>query len=127
MCLTDSNIIYLYLVQADHYGPAEPFVGQYRAREGKAAEQQQFYTKWVPRPEKMSRDKIDAAIQRSLTRMNTDRLDLMQFHWWDYQSPYYIDALSHMQVCSMYQQQSLSIVYENDHLYITLSIGYVKL
>eukprot|EP00953_Heterococcus_sp_UTEX-ZZ885_P006730 4103-Heterococcus_DN1.PRE.1 len=41
--------------QADHYGPAEPFVGQYRVREGKAAEQQQFYTKWVPRPEKMSR------------------------------------------------------------------------
>ena len=79
MCLTDSNTIYLYLVQADHYGPAEPFVGQYRAREGKAAEQQQFYTKWVPRPEKMSRDKVDAAIQRSLTRMNTDRLDLMQF------------------------------------------------
>jgi aryl-alcohol dehydrogenase-like predicted oxidoreductase len=74
----------------------------------------------VPRPEKISRDKVDAAIQRSLTRMNTDRLDLMQFHWWDYQSPYYMDALSHMQV-----HDALSAIYD-DHIYILLLVHNVK-
>eukprot|EP00611_Tribonema_gayanum_P025080 TRINITY_DN5647_c0_g1_i1.p1 TRINITY_DN5647_c0_g1~~TRINITY_DN5647_c0_g1_i1.p1 ORF type:complete len:398 (-),score=103.28 TRINITY_DN5647_c0_g1_i1:212-1405(-) len=83
---------------ADHYGPAEFFVGEYRERNGdRAVANQQFFTKWVPRPTKMPRDLVDAAIGRSLDRMHTKRLDLLQFHWWDYDSLYYMDALHHMQ------------------------------
>ena len=35
-------------------------------------------------------------IERSLRRMNVSSLDLLQFHWWDYNNPYYMDALKHL-------------------------------
>lgn len=41
----------------------------------------QFFTKWVPRPEEITRTMATAAIDRSLRRMGTDSLDLLQFHW----------------------------------------------
>lgn len=86
---------------ADHYGPAEDLIGEYRrrfaARFGAArlAEIQAF-TKWVPRPGAMTRRVVEDAINRSLKRMNVERLDLLQFHWWDYDDPSYLDALQHM-------------------------------
>jgi aryl-alcohol dehydrogenase-like predicted oxidoreductase len=36
---------------------------------------------WVPRPERMQRQQVKEAIGRSLDRMDTTRLDLLQFHW----------------------------------------------
>ena len=36
---------------------------------------------WVPRPERISRAAAKDAIGRSLQRMDTTRLDLVQFHW----------------------------------------------
>lgn len=41
----------------------------------------QFFTKWVPRPDVMTRRKTEEAISTSLRRMKTDRIDLLQFHW----------------------------------------------
>ncbi|HKX80916.1 MAG TPA: aldo/keto reductase, partial [Nitrososphaera sp.] len=35
-------------------------------------------------------------VERSLRRMMVQTLDLVQFHWWDYNNPYYIDALKHL-------------------------------
>ena len=35
----------------------------------------------VPRPDTMTRKVVTEAIDRSLTRMRTDSLDLLQFHW----------------------------------------------
>jgi len=34
--------------------------------------------------------------QRSLTRMKTQSLDLLQFHWWEYDDEGYLDALKYM-------------------------------
>jgi aryl-alcohol dehydrogenase-like predicted oxidoreductase len=74
---------------ADHYGPAEDFIGEFRRefaeRRGPArlAEIQAF-TKWVPRSGPMTRQVIDDAISVSLWRMGVGALDLLQFHWWDY-------------------------------------------
>src|ERR1700761_3081381 len=71
---------------ADHYGPAEDFIGEYRRefikRNGAArlAEIQAF-TKWVPRPGRITRRMVDDAIGRSLKRMGIECLDLLQFHW----------------------------------------------
>jgi len=31
--------------------------------------------------------RIDAGIHRSLSRLGVERLDLVQFHWWDYEVP----------------------------------------
>ena len=82
---------------ADHYGPAEDFVGEFRRRHAAApAGELQFFTKWVPRPGPMTRTVVEAAIDRSRRRMATDTLDLLQFHWWDYADRRYMDALARL-------------------------------
>jgi aryl-alcohol dehydrogenase-like predicted oxidoreductase len=86
---------------ADHYGPAEIFIGQFRqalaAREGEGALVNiQAFTKWVPRPAKMTRAIVEENINRSLKRMGVTTLDLLQFHWWDYNDNSYLDALRHL-------------------------------
>ncbi len=86
---------------ADHYGPAEDLIGEFRrrfaARHGtdRLGEIQAF-TKWVPYPGPMTRAVVEEAIGVSLRRMGVDRLDLLQFHWWDYSDRRYLDALSHL-------------------------------
>jgi aryl-alcohol dehydrogenase-like predicted oxidoreductase len=86
---------------ADHYGPAEDFIGEFRrqlaASRGEAAlSGVQAFTKWVPRPGPMTRQIVENNISRSLQRMDVETLDLLQFHWWDYADTRYLDALSHL-------------------------------
>jgi aryl-alcohol dehydrogenase-like predicted oxidoreductase len=86
---------------ADHYGPAEDFVGAFRrelaaARGAAALAEVQAFTKWVPPPGPMTRPIVEQAIAVSRRRMGVDTLDLLQFHWWDYADSRYIDALDHL-------------------------------
>jgi aryl-alcohol dehydrogenase-like predicted oxidoreductase len=86
---------------ADHYGPAEDFIGEFRRRlaasRGESALLNlQAFTKWVPRPGTMTRGFVEQNIDRSLRRMGVETLDLLQFHWWDYEDRSYLDALHHM-------------------------------
>jgi aryl-alcohol dehydrogenase-like predicted oxidoreductase len=86
---------------ADHYGPAEDFIGAFRERlaseRGAAAlASVRAFTKWVPRPGPMTREIVEAAVDRSLRRMRMERLDMLQFHWWDYRDRRYLDALRHL-------------------------------
>jgi len=86
---------------ADHYGPAEDFIGEFRrqftaARGADAWSGVQAFTKWVPRPGRMTRQIVENAINVSLRRMNTPTLDLLQFHWWEYGDPGYLDALKYL-------------------------------
>ncbi|MEA2642289.1 MAG: hypothetical protein QOF51_3683 [Chloroflexota bacterium] len=86
---------------ADHYGPAEDFIGAFRRRlaaeqGADALRQMQAFTKWVPNPGPMTRSVVEAAIDRSLHRMGVETLDLLQFHWWDYDDPRYRDALDEL-------------------------------
>lgn len=86
---------------ADHYGPAEEFIGRFRrqlsaARGADAHADLVAFTKWVPRPEPMTRPIVKEAIQRSLRRMQISTLDLLQFHWWVYQDPNYLTALQYL-------------------------------
>jgi len=83
---------------ADHYGPAEDLIGEFRrqfaARHGTARLSEiQAFTKWVPRPGPMTRRIVEEAIGVSLSRMGVERLELLQFHWWDYSDESYLDAL----------------------------------
>jgi aryl-alcohol dehydrogenase-like predicted oxidoreductase len=39
---------------------------------------------------------VDNSIEAALRRMDAGSLDLLQFHWWDYNNPYYIDALKYL-------------------------------
>jgi aryl-alcohol dehydrogenase-like predicted oxidoreductase len=82
---------------ADIYGPAEDFIGDFRRRLPEHEQQQvQSLTKWVPEPQRITKQIAQASIERSLRRMNVSSLDLVQFHWWDYNNPYYIDALKYL-------------------------------
>ena len=86
---------------ADHYGPAEDFIGEFRrqliaTRGEEALSNLQAFTKWVPRPGKMTRKLVEDNIDISRRRMKVDALDLMQFHWWEYRDSGYLDALKYM-------------------------------
>jgi aryl-alcohol dehydrogenase-like predicted oxidoreductase len=35
---------------------------------------------------------VEAAVDRSLRRLGVDSLDLLQFHWWDYDVPRYVET-----------------------------------
>jgi aryl-alcohol dehydrogenase-like predicted oxidoreductase len=86
---------------ADIYGPAEDFIGQFRhklsALKGKEElDRMQALTKWVPQPGRITPSFVNESVARSLRRMSVNSLDLLQFHWWDYANPYYIDALKYI-------------------------------
>ncbi|CAM6002581.1 unnamed protein product [Sphagnum balticum] len=86
---------------ADHYGPAEDlygiFINKIRKQRGdEAASNVRGLTKWVPPPVKMTRAYVESNIDRSRKRMDVKALDMLQFHWWDYSDPGYLDALKHM-------------------------------
>jgi aryl-alcohol dehydrogenase-like predicted oxidoreductase len=82
---------------ADIYGPAEDFIGEFRNRLSPNERGRLLaLTKWVPDPQRIVLQTAQASVQRSLRRMGTETLDLVQFHWWDYNNPYYIDALKYL-------------------------------
>lgn len=86
---------------ADHYGPAEDLIGEFRhhfaaQRGAERLAEMQAFTKWVPYPGRMTRQVVEDAIGVSLRRMQIERLDLLQFHWWAYDDPAYLDALKHL-------------------------------
>lgn len=86
---------------ADHYGPAEDFIGEFRrqlvaTRGQEALSNLQAFTKWVPRPTRMTKQLVEKNIDISLHRMGVETLDLLQFHWWEYRDKNYLDALKYM-------------------------------
>ena len=86
---------------ADIYGPAEDFIGDFRHKLSSLKGEEegnriQALTKWVPQPRVITRSIVDESVQRSLRRMDVSTLDLLQFHWWDYNNPYYMDALKYL-------------------------------
>jgi aryl-alcohol dehydrogenase-like predicted oxidoreductase len=83
---------------ADIYGPAELFYGDFRneleKKKGKEElEKIQGFTKFVPNPGPMTRSIVEHYIEQSMKKMNVDVIDVIQFHWWDYNDANYIDAL----------------------------------
>ncbi|KAI4322396.1 hypothetical protein L6164_022098 [Bauhinia variegata] len=86
---------------ADIYGPAEDLYGIFinrvrRERPPEFLENIRGLTKWVPPPVKMTSSFVRDSINISRKRMDVDSLDMLQFHWWDYSNPGYLDALKHL-------------------------------
>lgn len=84
---------------ADIYTGVEELIGRFlrewRNRRGSDAPRIRVHTKCVPdlaALPTLTRIDIERIIDRSLQRLGTDRLDLVQFHWWDYDIPGVIDA-----------------------------------
>ena len=88
---------------ADIYTGVEGMIGEFLARlaAGRrgAAEAIKVHTKYVPDLAALGR--IDRAavarvIDRSLARLGRERLDLVQFHWWDYGVPGAVECAGHL-------------------------------
>jgi aryl-alcohol dehydrogenase-like predicted oxidoreductase len=86
---------------ADIYGPAEEYLGEFRKRIAKKKGDSelgkiQALTKFVPNPGSMTRPIVEHYIDKSIRRMNVNAIDVVQFHWWDYDDTSYLDALHHL-------------------------------
>ena len=74
---------------ADIYAGTEELLGDFR-KTLTEPDKIQIHTKFVPDKSSLAAldgAKIDAIVDRSLTRLGVDKLDLLQFHWWDYSMP----------------------------------------
>ncbi|GIX08157.1 MAG: hypothetical protein KatS3mg115_2560 [Candidatus Poribacteria bacterium] len=77
---------------ADHYGSAEDIAGAFRERYSEQVPAE-ILTKWVPPPGPLTRDQVRQAVERSLQRLRTSQIDLLQFHAWRYFDPSWLDGL----------------------------------
>jgi len=81
---------------ADHYGSSELITGLLH-KKYISKDQVQLLTKWVPPPGKVSKEAVRAAVQTSLDRMQLERLDMLQYHAWNYADPAWLDQLFYLQ------------------------------
>ena len=117
---------------ADIYGPAESLIGDFNK---KVKQNVQAFTKFVPNPGPMSNSIVTYYIDESLKKMNVDSIDLLQFHWWDYQDLSYLDALKHLSKLqnegkikhlglTNFDTERIKIIIENDFKIISNQVQY---
>ena len=88
---------------ADIYTGVEEFYGlflkEHLAAGGKR-EDIQFHTKYVPDRAVLAELKpedVREAVHRSLRKLGVEQVDMIQFHWWEYDIPGYLEALHELQ------------------------------
>lgn len=79
---------------ADHYGSAEIITGRLLARY--PGKRPVAFTKWCPEPGPMTGDVVRRGVQERLDRLGVEKVDLLQFHWWTFEHPAWLDALHQM-------------------------------
>jgi aryl-alcohol dehydrogenase-like predicted oxidoreductase len=80
---------------ADIYTGVESMIGEFRHRYPQLAWRVRIHTKFVPdlhALETLSPDYVENTIRRSLQRLRMQKLDLVQFHWWDYRKRGFVQA-----------------------------------
>jgi len=81
---------------ADHYGSAEEIAGIFAQRYADGADVR-LLTKWVPSPGRATREAVVDAVERALVRLQSEKIDLLQYHAWNYADPGYLDDLFWLQ------------------------------
>ena len=89
---------------ADIYTGVEELIGKFRKRYHAAFQSSelpsiQVHTKYVPDYSALAtltKEQTVATIDRSLKRLDVEQLDLVQFAWWDYQFPKYLETAVHL-------------------------------
>ncbi|MBM6580769.1 aldo/keto reductase [Microvirga sp. BT689] len=82
---------------ADHYGSAELITGRFLSMQvGSEQRRPAAFTKWCPTPGPMTADVVRAGIAERLERLGVETIDLLQFHWWMFEHPGYIDAMKEL-------------------------------
>lgn len=87
---------------ADIYTGVEALIGAFRAEYARVRGQEalnrvKVHTKFVPDLGKLaslSKADVATAIETSLSRLGMERLDLVQFHWWDYEIDRQVEVAS---------------------------------
>ena len=108
---------------ADHYGSAEVITGTLIA----SAEHPpvRAFTKWCPPPGPMTTRHGTEGVQRAFDRLQTSCIDLMQFHWWTFDDPRYIDAM--VQLARLREQGLIAHLgltnFDTAHLRLLLNEG----
>ena len=84
---------------ADIYSGVEDLFGRFQKTHAASLREDgielQFHTKYVPDRDdldSLTRDSVQRIIDRSMRRLRVERLDLVQFSWWDYEVPGYVEA-----------------------------------
>lgn len=82
---------------ADIYTGVEAKIGEFLARNRAGAHpvSVKVHTKYVPDLDQLPglrRADVERIVDRSLRRLRQDRLDMVQFHWWDTALPGYVEA-----------------------------------
>jgi aryl-alcohol dehydrogenase-like predicted oxidoreductase len=80
---------------ADIYTGVEEMIGDFRMSYPEHARQVQIHSKFVPDLgdlARVDRAYVERIIHRSLKRLRVECLDVVQFHWWDFQVPGYLET-----------------------------------
>lgn len=84
---------------ADIYTGVEDLFGRFQMAHAESlradAVELRFHTKYVPDQDdlaSLTREAVQRVIDRSLKRLRTERLDLVQFAWWDYGIRRYVEV-----------------------------------
>ncbi|HKU99868.1 MAG TPA: aldo/keto reductase, partial [Vineibacter sp.] len=81
---------------ADHYVGVEELIGDFRKVNPVLAQRLKVHTKVVPDRDvlpRITRADIEFLIDRARARLGMECLDLVQFHWWDYDIPGYVESM----------------------------------
>jgi aryl-alcohol dehydrogenase-like predicted oxidoreductase/enamine deaminase RidA (YjgF/YER057c/UK114 family) len=111
---------------ADHYGSAEDIAGRcVRRLAGGNRPRPALFTKWCPVPGEMTPAVVRAAVQRSLDRLSVPRIDLLQFHWWTFEHPAYLDAM--LELAALQAEGKIAHLgvtnFDTDHLRVLVKHG----
>lgn len=85
---------------ADHYVGVEDTIGVFRRKYPELAKQLRVSTKYTPDIgliARLTKRDVEEAVDTSLRRLGTEQLDLVQFHWWDYDTPGCVQAMLWLQ------------------------------
>jgi aryl-alcohol dehydrogenase-like predicted oxidoreductase/enamine deaminase RidA (YjgF/YER057c/UK114 family) len=116
---------------ADHYGSAEDVAGRFNrsVADGRVKLQEgtrpAIFTKWCPPPGQMTAETVRAAVERALARLQTAKIDLMQFHWWTFQHPGWLDAMR--ELANLQDEGLIGLLgttnFDTDHLRVLVNDG----
>jgi len=80
---------------ADIYTGVEELIGRFRREYPGHAARLRVHTKFVPDLDELAtvdRAYVERIVDRSLQRLGVERLDLVQFHWWDHAVARYVEV-----------------------------------
>jgi aryl-alcohol dehydrogenase-like predicted oxidoreductase/enamine deaminase RidA (YjgF/YER057c/UK114 family) len=116
---------------ADHYGSAEEIVGRLNVLAAAGGldlpvgARPVVCTKWCPAPGRMDAATVRAGVEERLRRLNVDRVDLLQFHWWTYEHPGYVDAMR--EIARIAEEGRIGAIgvtnFDTDHLRLLVRLG----